>query len=164
MHRFATAVLLSVALGSVHAGTQVPVAAIETVSAYSRAVREADCPEVIRLSGVLARHPEATEDLCATYREWKQRGLVERLRAPTAFLSSGQDRLVVVPNSRIGITNGRPMINNGVYLAYSRDAGQAWKVIDISCDHLQDWVRAVYPAYDGHPAFIASVDRPTANR
>jgi len=164
MNRIAFALPLACALTSAHAVARVPEDAIKAVDAYSEALMAADCPAVVRMSGVLSRHPEATESLCSTYAEWKQRGLVERLRAPTAFLSSGQDRLAVVPNSRITVTDDRPMINNGVYIVYSNDAGRSWKIVDIGCDHLADWVKGVYPAYDGRPAFGATVDRPTASR
>ncbi len=164
MNRIVFALLLASVLTSAHAVARAPEDAIKAVNAYSQALMAADCPAVVRMSGVLSRHPEATESLCSTYAGWKQRGLVERLRAPTAFLSSGQDRLVVVPNSRIAMTGGRPMINNGVYIVYSNDAGRSWKIIDIGCDHLADWVKGVYPAYDGRPTFSATVDRPIASR
>ena len=164
MNQLTILFLLAGACNSACAGSHAPEAAIQTADAYSRALMEANCPEVVKLSGVLSRHPEATEGLCATYLDWKQRGLVERLRAPTAYLASGRDRLVVLPNSRIVVTNDRPMVNNGVYVVYSNNAGRDWKVIDIGCDHLKDWVKGVYPAYDGRPKFSATVDRPTADR
>lgn len=164
MNRIAVILLFAFALASAHAGARAPESAIETVNAYSQALMAADCPAVIRMSGVASRHPEATESLCSTCAEWKQRGLVERLRASTAFLSSGEYRLVAVPNSRIAMTGGRPMINNGVYIVYSKDDGRSWKVIDIGCDHLTDWVKGVYPAYDGRPTFSATVDHLTAGR
>lgn len=164
MNRFVPALLATFALTSAYAEVAAPDAAIITADQYSQAVMQVDCSTVIRMSGVVARHPEAAQDLCATYEQWHIHGIVERLRSATAFLSSGHDRLVVVPNSRIGVSNGRPMINNGVYIVYSNDAGKEWKVIDVGCDHLGDWVRGVYPAYDGYPAFQATVDRPIASR
>lgn len=164
MNKIVIALLLACAVGSAHAGARAPENAIKTVNAYSQALLAADCSAVIRMSGVLSRHPEATESLCSTYADWKRRGLVERLRAPTAVLSSGLDRLVVVPNSRISMVGDLPTINNGVYIVYSKDDGRSWKVIDIGCDHLKDWVKGVYPAYDGRPTFSATTDRPTAGR
>jgi len=47
---------------------------------------------------------------------------------------------------------------------YSHDAGHEWKVVDIGCDHLKDWAKGVYPAYDGHPAFFATLDKPSAGQ
>ena len=66
---------------------------------------------------------------------------------------------MVVPNSRIILFDGGPTITDSVYLVYSRDAGHDWHVIDIACNHVQDWAKGVYPAYDGHPALGATVER-----
>lgn len=159
MRNLGIAILCMAACCCVRADPATPINALSTVSDYSRAVMTADCRTISRLSGVIARHPEGREPLCQAYADWNRLGLIERLREPILSLSSQNDRLVVIPNSRIGLLNGKPQIANGVYVAYSNDNGAQWKVIDVACDNLKDWIKGVYPAYKG-PAFSASVDFP----
>jgi len=145
---------------SAQARSHVPDAAMNAVRTYSNALVAADCAGVYALSAVTRRHPETKESLCQGMKAWKEMGVYERLREPTSSLASGVYRMVVVPNSRISVDAGRPVIANGLYVAISGDSGRTWQVIDIACDQLPKWVQGLYPPYDGHPSLsLASVDR-----
>lgn len=164
---FIAAVLISLSAATPGiAFNAVPRGATQAVAAYSRALMTADCDRLQGLSAVTRRHPEVTQPFCEIAHEWKRAGMMERLRAPTSSQASGLYRMVVIPNSRVMVSEHGPLVANGVYVAVSDDGGASWSVIDISCDKLTDWVKKEYPPYNGHPSFdeVGSVDFPKAER
>jgi hypothetical protein len=65
-------------------------------------------------------------------------------------LQDGDRRLVIVGNRRVLKNPSFLQTTSGDYVAHSEDGGVSWKVLDLGCV-TEDWVKKVYPAYQGQP-------------
>lgn len=148
VRRLALFVALLLGCASVTAAP-VPAGAVEAVTAYSSALNSGDCKQMLELMSPLERSRIGTL-LCSIVSDFVEQGVRERLRKPTASLSSGRYRMIVFPNSRSAFPDRQPTLTDGTYVVHSSDAGRTWHVLDLGCVDSR-WVKAVYPPYRGFP-------------
>jgi len=100
----------------------------------------------------LRSQPLGEAGFCKFVEFFRTSGAREFLRAPTASLSHGKYRMLVVPNTRMAymVEVGAPTLYDGTYVVHSSDGGLSWHVLDLACLS-KGWVKEVYPPYVGKP-------------
>ena len=163
MSRFVA--LLFALCASFPAHCAVPTGAMQAVEAYSASFNSYDCEALVsrmspRVRLNIEKMSNGKNTLCLVIEAFKAEGVRERLRAPTASLSHGQYRMVLVPSIRTGVepVSGRPSMSDGIYVVHSSDSGRTWSVLDLGCLDGK-LVKAVYPPYNGTPSVSAATQR-----
>jgi len=127
--------------------------AMQTVRRYSNAFNAGDCETMYELSSpaVLQPDPEKWHAMvCEAVPEWHQAGIREKLGRVRGRLRDGNHELVIVHQKRLDKSDGVLKITDGDYFIHSDDGGVSWKVLDIGCVN-EEWVRKVFPSYNGNP-------------
>jgi hypothetical protein len=131
--------------------------AMRAIEAYSAALNRYDCSAMVELLSPavtkrLRSQPSGEAAVCKFAEFFRAAGAREFLRAPTASLSRGRYRMLVVPNTRMAYMAevGAPTLYEGTYVVHSSDGGRSWHVLDLACLS-KSWVKEVYPPYAGKP-------------
>lgn len=133
-----------------------PAAAHDVLVSYSSALNQGNCDAMLELTSPavisrMARSPDGKEDFCEMIRSFHNEMLVESLGKVLGTKSEGMYHMAMVENQRIAERRDSTMVGGkSFYVLHSSDGGERWWVLDNLCID-SDWIKEVYPPYDGDP-------------
>lgn len=136
--------------------SDVPPGAQEALETYTSAFNRGDCEKILEVMSpaVIRRLDERLSRAwyCEQVALWHEAGSVQTTVGVVGVQSEGAYQMTMVEVMREAkAPDSKFVTTHLLHVMHSSDGGASWAVLDNNCTD-EEWLREVYPPYDGEPA------------